>query len=63
MERFTFTTEGYKQAKEWLESTGKWEYISTHGFSTDGWSIIETANVMWTNEIHSEIASTQAKFI
>ena len=38
---------GYDDAKKWLQEIGKWEYVSTHGFSTDGWSIIATANTMW----------------
>ena len=38
---------GYEEAKEWLQEIGKWDYVSTHGFSTDGWSIIATANAIW----------------
>jgi hypothetical protein len=33
--------EGYKEAN------GEWDYVSTHGLSTDGWSIVATANAMW----------------
>ena len=38
---------GYDEAKKWLQEIGEWEYVSTHGFSTDGWSIVATANAMW----------------
>lgn len=47
MNYFEFTPEGYLEAKKWLEEIGQWEYISKHGFSVDGWSIIETANSIW----------------
>ena len=42
--RFPLTTEGYSAAKAWLQEVGQWEYVSTHGFSCDGWSVTETAN-------------------
>jgi hypothetical protein len=42
-------TKDYDKAKAWLQEIGKWDYISTHGFSTDGWSIISTANSIWNN--------------
>ncbi len=38
---------GYNEAKKWLQEIGEWEYVNSHGFSTDGWSIIATANSMW----------------
>jgi len=38
---------GYEEAKKWLQEIGEWDYVSTHGFSTDGWSIVATANSMW----------------
>lgn len=45
--RFQYTTAGYEEAKKWLQEIGEWEYVSTHGFSTDGWSIVATANAIW----------------
>ena len=39
--------EGYEEAKKWLKEIGEWDYVSTHGLSTDGWSIVATANAMW----------------
>lgn len=53
MEQFTFDTEGYNKAKEWLIEIGEWDRISTTGFSVDGWSIIESANVLWKKS-HSD---------
>jgi hypothetical protein len=47
MEKFEFTAEGYQLAKAWLIETDQWEYTSTHGFSVDGYSLVETANVLW----------------
>lgn len=38
---------GYSEAKTYLEEIGEWDYVSTHGFSTDGWTIIATANSIW----------------
>jgi len=45
--RFSFDAKGYSSAQAWLKEIGEWEWVSTSGFSTDGWSIIETANVIW----------------
>jgi hypothetical protein len=45
---FPLTPEGYLDAKKWLVEIGEWDYVSTHGFSVDGWSIIDTANLMWS---------------
>ncbi len=45
--RFSFDAEGYSAAQAWLKEIGEWERVSTYGFSTDGWSIVETANVIW----------------
>lgn len=53
MEKFPPTTEGYLAAKEWLIEIDEWKYISTHGFSVDGWSIINAANIRW-KELHNE---------
>jgi hypothetical protein len=38
---------GYSEAKAYLEKIGEWDYVSTHGFSTDGWTIIATSNSIW----------------
>ena len=45
--RFSLDTNGYQEAKNWLKEIGQWEYVSTHGFSTDGYSIVEEANAIW----------------
>lgn len=47
MEKFEFTTQGYVDAVKYLKKIKKYKYVSTHGFSTDGWSIIGTANVFY----------------
>lgn len=49
MEKFEFTTQGYVDAVKYLKKIKKYKYVSTHGFSTDGWSIIGTANVFYEN--------------
>lgn len=49
--RFELTSEGYRQAEAWLREIGAWDYVSAHGFSTDGFSITETANAMWRGDI------------
>ena len=48
--RFSYDTVGYANAVKWLKEQGKWEYVSTHGQSVDGWSIVETANVLWSQQ-------------
>lgn len=45
--RFEYTTEGFLDAKKYLKKVGKWKYVSTHGFSVDGWSIISEANSIY----------------
>lgn len=45
--RFSLDTNGYQEAKSWLKEIGQWEYVRTHGFSTDGYSIVEEANAIW----------------
>ncbi|MBN9293779.1 MAG: hypothetical protein J0G96_07360 [Flavobacteriia bacterium] len=45
--RFAYDLKGYSDAVEWLKEIGEWERVSTSGFSTDGYSIIATANVIW----------------
>ena len=53
---FPLNAKGYLKAKKWLKEIGKWEYISTHGFSTDGYSIIEEANSIYDKlQNHHEI--------
>lgn len=49
-DKFEISSLGYKEAVSWLKEIGKWEYISTHGFSVDGYSIVETANSMWKKQ-------------
>ena len=49
---FQFTSDGYIKSKAYLKEIGEWEYISTHGFSTDGWSIISVANLKHKNQSH-----------
>lgn len=44
---FEYTTEGYLEAKKWLEDIEEWDRVSNHGFSTDGWSITYSANILW----------------
>lgn len=53
MEKFESTTEGYNQAKQWLQSIGKWDEVSTTGLSVDGYSIVNTANVLWKQMGHA----------
>ena len=48
--RFSYDTAGYENAVKWLKEQGKWEHVSTHGQSVDGWSIVETANVLWSQQ-------------
>ena len=45
--RFSYDADGYLEAKNWLKEIYQWGYISTHGFSNDGWSIIAEANAIW----------------
>ena len=52
--RFSMSEKGYSEAKAYLEEIGEWDYVSTHGFSTDGWSIIATANSIWDNRNKDE---------
>ena len=59
--RFSFDAEGYSSAQAWLKEIGEWERVSTSGVSTDGWSIIETANVIFEkiNGLKYEIQTDQ----
>lgn len=41
---------GYEEAKKWLIEIGEWDRVSTTGSSTDGWSIVATANVLWDKQ-------------
>lgn len=45
--KFEYTSQGYLEAKQWLEGIGQWNRVSTYGFSTDGWSIVKEANSLW----------------
>ena len=45
--RFSLDTEGCQEAEQWLKEIGQWGYVSTHGFSNDGYSIVEEANAIW----------------
>ena len=47
---FSYDPLVYSNAVRWLKEIGKWDYVSTHGQSTDGWSIIQTANVLWEQQ-------------
>lgn len=44
MEKFDYTPEGYLDAKEYLKSIGEWDRVSKGGLSTDGYSIVQSAN-------------------
>jgi hypothetical protein len=46
-DKFPLTQEGYLDAKEWLQEIGKWDNISSSGFSVDGWSVVAAANNLW----------------
>lgn len=46
MKKFEFTQEGYLAAKKWLTEIGEFERLSKSGFSTDGYSIVQAANVL-----------------
>lgn len=48
-ERFEQTTEGYLQAKEWLIHIGEWDKIRNSGFSNDGYTIVATANDIYSS--------------
>ena len=53
-EKFEFTTDGYLKAKEFLIEIGEFERISHGGFSTDGHSIVDAANV-WHKRVDKKI--------
>lgn len=46
MKEFEFTSEGYSEAKKWLTEIGEFERLNKIGFSTDGYSIVQAANVL-----------------
>ena len=50
---------GYSEAKAYLEEIGEWDYVSSHGFSTDGWSIIASANAIWDKNNNEGIHKTK----
>jgi len=45
--KFEYTVVGYTLAVKWLKQNKHWAYVSTHGQSVDGWSIIDTANSLY----------------
>lgn len=45
MTKFSF--EEYEQAKEYLISINEYDKFLKSSFSTDGWSLVVTANVFW----------------
>ena len=47
MDKFLYTTNGYEEVKKWLQEINEWDRVSNHGFSTDGWSIIQSANFLY----------------
>lgn len=46
-EQFTYNSVGYLNAQKWLKETNQWDNISTKGQSTDGFSIVHAANILW----------------
>jgi len=49
--QFDYSIKGYEKAKKYLKKIGKWEYVSSHGSSTDGWSIVHEANSIFNNSL------------
>lgn len=45
-ERFSYTTEGYNKAVEYLKIIGQYDDIIASGLSTDGYSIVHEANAI-----------------
>lgn len=45
--KFEYTPLGYTLAVKWLKENKHWSYVSNHGQSVDGWSIINTANSLY----------------
>lgn len=45
--KFSYDIIGYTEAVKWLKEINQYNYLSTHGQSTDGLSIIHTANSLW----------------
>ena len=50
IEKFPYTNSGYIAASEWLKSIGEWDRVSTSGFSTDGLSIVHSANAIYEKQ-------------
>ena len=48
--QFSYDAIGYANAVDWLKENNKWDYVSKHGQSVDGWSIVHTANALYEQE-------------
>ena len=46
MREFEMTPQGYLEAKKWLTEIGEFDRLNKSGFSTDGYSIVQSANVL-----------------
>jgi hypothetical protein len=46
MKEFEYTPAGYLKAKKWLTKIGEFDRLNKSGFSTDGYSIVQAANVL-----------------
>lgn len=46
MKEFEMTPKGYIEAKKWLIEIGEFDRLSKSGFSVDGYSIVQSANVL-----------------
>ena len=46
MKEFEMTPKGYLEAKKWLTEIGEFERLNKSGFSTDGYSIVQAANIL-----------------
>lgn len=59
--KFMFSPNGYLEAQKWLKDIGKWDMVSTKGFSTDGYSIVAEANAIWSGmyDVKLEISCTE----
>jgi hypothetical protein len=44
---FVLSPNGFLEAINWLKNIGEWERVTTKGFSTDGYSVVQEANSIW----------------
>jgi hypothetical protein len=58
-DHFPYTPEGYLKVEKYLKRIGQFEYISTHGFSVDGLSIIQEANTIWKQRHSAQYKSSK----